>query len=111
MTVRLSGHLIDSLTLTKVIDLILKAGGSYELNKLEVARDKNDISVAILTVTAAENTIATAETNATDSSHLTTGDLTAAGANAALNLALYADGDFVPTGQLTITDYTTGPAN
>ena len=53
MTVRLSGHLIDSLTLTKVIDLILKAGGSYELNKLEVARDKNDISVAILTVTAA----------------------------------------------------------
>lgn len=52
MTIQLRGHLMDSLTLTKVFDRILTQGGRYELNDLTVAVEKQDISNAILTLMA-----------------------------------------------------------
>lgn len=52
MTVELQGHLIDSLTLAKVIDLIQEFGGDYELNHLWIGHRKNELSLVNLTILA-----------------------------------------------------------
>jgi hypothetical protein len=51
--VQLQGHLIDSLTLAKVIDLIQSQGGDYHLNQLTIGQRKNQLSTVMLTVEAA----------------------------------------------------------
>lgn len=50
--VQLQGHLIDSLTLAKVIDLIQSQGGDYHLNQLTIGQRKNQLSTVMLTVEA-----------------------------------------------------------
>ncbi len=51
-TVDLSGHLIDSLTLSKVIDRIQQQGGDYRLNDIRIGGVKQDISSVSLTLQA-----------------------------------------------------------
>jgi len=44
--IRLSGHIIDSFTLQKVMDTIIDQGGDYEIEELNVGKHNNDISTA-----------------------------------------------------------------
>lgn len=50
--VELKGHLLDSLTLSKVIDRIQQLGGDYRLNDIRVGSLKKDISSIHLTLLA-----------------------------------------------------------
>jgi hypothetical protein len=52
--VLMEGHLIDSLTLAKVLDQILGAGADYEVLDIDVGRTALDVSRARLRVTAAD---------------------------------------------------------
>lgn len=51
-TVELKGHVIDSLTLSKVIDLVQQLGGDYRLNDIRVGSLKKDVSSLNLTLLA-----------------------------------------------------------
>jgi hypothetical protein len=51
-TVELKGHLIDSLTLSKVIDLVQQLGGDYRLNDIRIGSLKKDISAINMTLMA-----------------------------------------------------------
>lgn len=51
-TVELKGHVIDSLTLSKVIDRVQQLGGDYRLNDIHVGSLKKDISAINLTLLA-----------------------------------------------------------
>jgi len=51
-SVRLDGHIIDSLTLSKVMDLILTHGGTYEITNFQIGRTKTDASHAEISVRA-----------------------------------------------------------
>lgn len=50
--IRLSGHIIDSLTLPKVMDVIIDHGGDYEIEELNVGKLNNDISTARIHIEA-----------------------------------------------------------
>lgn len=51
-TVRLDGHIIDSLTLSKVLDIINGAGGSYEIEEFVIGRTRDETSHTEITVSA-----------------------------------------------------------
>lgn len=51
-TVELKGHVIDSLTLSKVIDRVQQLGGDYRLNDIRVGSVKKDVSSLNLTLLA-----------------------------------------------------------
>jgi hypothetical protein len=51
-TVHFVGHIIDSLTLSKVLDLILRDGGHYEITHIDIGKTRQDTSHAELTVSA-----------------------------------------------------------
>lgn len=51
-TIQLEGHIIDSLTLSKVLDLILRDGGQYQILKFEVGTTKNNLSHAEIKISA-----------------------------------------------------------
>ncbi|HEY9746482.1 MAG TPA: hypothetical protein V6C99_09735 [Oculatellaceae cyanobacterium] len=51
-TLEFRGHLIDSLTLSKVADRIEQAGGFYELNDIRIGIHRQDISEINMTVFA-----------------------------------------------------------
>ncbi|MGH9155985.1 MAG: TIGR00300 family protein [Acidimicrobiales bacterium] len=51
-TVEIEGHIIDSLTLAKVLDLVLAAGADYEMVDVEIGRTMLDTSRARLEVVA-----------------------------------------------------------
>ena len=51
-TVELKGHLIDSLTLSKVVDRVQQLGGDYQLNDIHVGSLKKDISSINMTLYA-----------------------------------------------------------
>jgi hypothetical protein len=55
--VELKGHLIDSLTLSKVIDLVQQLGGDYQLNDIRVGSLKKDISSINMTLHASNQAI------------------------------------------------------
>ncbi len=48
--VKLSGHIIDSLTLPKTLDLIMDMGGDFEILNVNVGKHKSDISHAKIRV-------------------------------------------------------------
>ena len=50
-TVTLDGHIIDSLTLSKVLDLILRDGGQYTIAKFRIGATREDQSHAEIVVT------------------------------------------------------------
>ena len=48
--IQLEGHLLDSLTLPKVMDLVLEEGGNCELLEVRIGKRKVDLSFARLLV-------------------------------------------------------------
>src|SRR5262245_26021546 len=53
-TVELDGHIVDSLLLAKVLDLILEADADYVIERFELGKTNVDISHARITITADE---------------------------------------------------------
>ncbi len=56
-TVELKGHVIDSLTLSKVIDRVQQLGGDYRLNDIRVGSLKKDVSAINLTLLASDQAV------------------------------------------------------
>jgi lysine-ketoglutarate reductase/saccharopine dehydrogenase-like protein (TIGR00300 family) len=54
-TVEISGHLMDSGVLAKVLDDVLDYGGDYMIDRLDVGKTHDDESYARITVTAGSN--------------------------------------------------------
>ena len=54
-TVRLDGHIIDSLTLSKVLDIILRDGGQYRITGFKVGATRSDASHAEISVSAPDS--------------------------------------------------------
>ena len=50
--VEMSGHIIDSLLLSKVVDEVLSRGGQYNINSLRLGERSDDASVALIEVRA-----------------------------------------------------------
>src|SRR5438067_1692498 len=53
--VEIEGHIIDSLTLAKVLDMVLAAGADYRLLDVEIGRTATDPSRARIEITAADD--------------------------------------------------------
>jgi hypothetical protein len=51
-TVVLSGHIIDSLILAKVLDTILMTGGTFDLEEVSIGKTRNEASRARIVVRA-----------------------------------------------------------
>lgn len=51
-SIRLSGHIIDSLILPKVLDLIEAAGAQYEIKDIAIGRSRNEPSRALIEIHA-----------------------------------------------------------
>lgn len=51
-TVEIEGHIIDSLILAKVMDLVLAAGADYEVQSVEIGKTNRDISRARIQISA-----------------------------------------------------------
>ena len=58
-SVQAQGHIIDSLTLPKILDIILEAGATYELKDLKIGINEYDQSYAKLEISASEENILT----------------------------------------------------
>ncbi|MDQ6935185.1 MAG: TIGR00300 family protein [Actinomycetota bacterium] len=54
-TVEISGHLMDSGILSRVLDDIREYGGDYIIDRFEVGHDANDPSLAMITVSAPDD--------------------------------------------------------
>lgn len=54
-TIEVSGHIVDSLILPKVLDAILDAGADYELVEVSIGKTNKDPSFARIAVTAPED--------------------------------------------------------
>jgi lysine-ketoglutarate reductase/saccharopine dehydrogenase-like protein (TIGR00300 family) len=54
-TFEVEGHIVDSLILAKVLDLILEAGADYRLMLVDIGKTANDPSRAVIEVTVADN--------------------------------------------------------
>jgi len=52
--IKLSGHIIDSLTLPKTLDLIMDMGGDFEILDIHVGKLKKDVSHARIKVTGTD---------------------------------------------------------
>src|SRR5205085_12683209 len=50
--VEVRGHIVDSLILAKVLDIVLDAGADYHIVEFEIGRTSADISRAAIDVTA-----------------------------------------------------------
>src|SRR5689334_9263509 len=50
--VQVSGHIIDSLILPKILDLITAAGGSFTIKKISIGQSRHDPSFALIAVQA-----------------------------------------------------------
>jgi lysine-ketoglutarate reductase/saccharopine dehydrogenase-like protein (TIGR00300 family) len=50
--IRLEGHIIDSLLLPKVLDIILREGGNYDIEDIDIGRRRQDASWAEINVHA-----------------------------------------------------------
>ena len=56
-TVEIEGHIIDSLILAKVMDLVLAAGADYEVQSVHIGRTNRDISRARIQISAPSDEI------------------------------------------------------
>lgn len=54
-TLHLDGHIIDSLTLSKVLDIVLRDGGQYKISRFHIGATRNDISHAEIVVSAPDS--------------------------------------------------------
>jgi lysine-ketoglutarate reductase/saccharopine dehydrogenase-like protein (TIGR00300 family) len=55
--VEVEGHIIDSLILAKVLDLIVASGADYRVVDVEIGRSQSDASRAVLDVTATDTAV------------------------------------------------------
>lgn len=51
----LRGHIVDSLTLSKVLDIILNDKGDYEILRFEIGKTRDAMSEAEIRVSAADS--------------------------------------------------------
>jgi len=51
-TIYLEGHILDSLLLPKVLDLIIAGGGEYTIEAIEIGRTRHDPSQARIVIDA-----------------------------------------------------------
>jgi len=51
-TVVMDGHILDSLLLPKVLDLIVSSGSEYEIEEIVIGRTRHDSSHAVIRVEA-----------------------------------------------------------
>lgn len=56
-TIRVDGHIVDSLLLAKILDAILDAGADYELVDVSIGKTNKDTSSATIEVTAATDVL------------------------------------------------------
>jgi hypothetical protein len=54
-TVTLEGHILDSLVLSKVLDIILRDGGQYRVTRFDVGATRADPSHVEIVVSAPED--------------------------------------------------------
>lgn len=54
--IKLEGHIIDSLTLSKVFDEILRIGGNYQSEEIKIGKNRKDVSFARIRVAAPDRT-------------------------------------------------------
>ncbi len=50
--VHIEGHIIDSLTLSKVLDIILREGGEYHIQRFVMGSTRSDVSLADIEISA-----------------------------------------------------------
>ena len=50
--VEVSGHIIDSLILPKILDLITAAGGAFRIKEISIGQARSDASYALVQVQA-----------------------------------------------------------
>src|ERR1700682_46056 len=55
-TLLLQGHIIDSLTFSKVLDRIMERGGRFKIDDIHVGQRKNERSRALLQVESSRQT-------------------------------------------------------
>jgi hypothetical protein len=53
-TVVMDGHILDSLLLPKVLDLIVGAGAEYTIDDISIGRTRHDASHAVIRIEAAD---------------------------------------------------------
>ena len=51
-TIELKGHIIDSLTLTRTMGIIMDNGGEFDILEINIGRKKSDVSRAKIEVSA-----------------------------------------------------------
>ncbi len=51
-TVEVKGHIIDSLTLAKVLDIITESGATHDTNEVSIGKKKEEASSARINITA-----------------------------------------------------------
>lgn len=56
-TIEISGHIVDSLILPKVLDAILEAGADYEMVEVVIGKTTKDASTARIAVTAGDDVL------------------------------------------------------
>lgn len=56
-TVRISGHIIDSLLLAKVLDIILMMGGTFDLEDVHIGKTREEPSHARIVIRATSSTL------------------------------------------------------
>jgi hypothetical protein len=56
-TVEITGHLIDSGNLSRILDDIAEYGGDYSIDRFEVGHDSGDPSHAVITVFADDDAL------------------------------------------------------
>ena len=52
--ITLDGHILDSLLLPKVLDLIIAGGGEYTIEEIQIGRTRHDPSHARIAIDAAD---------------------------------------------------------
>ncbi|MBI3355827.1 MAG: TIGR00300 family protein, partial [Nitrospirae bacterium] len=56
-TVLISGHIIDSLLLAKVLDIILMMGGTFDLEDVHIGKTREEPSHAHIVIRAASKAV------------------------------------------------------
>jgi hypothetical protein len=53
--ITLNGHILDSLILPKVLDLIVAAGAEYIIEEIAIGRTRHDVSHALIRIEAKDD--------------------------------------------------------
>jgi len=56
-TVVLKGHIIDSLVFAKVLDIIIQIGGTFDISRIDVGKNRKDLTVAKISIHAKSSSL------------------------------------------------------